>query len=115
MSEITRGVIGMPFDMAMGSELSRRQFHGRAQGLQVEFDHLKAENAGLKTGYEAYEQVVQGLRAEVEALRKDAERYWWLRSRLPGSAYRIAGVIYSEGGCGIDAGIDAAVGKGEQS
>jgi hypothetical protein len=27
MSEITRGVIGMPLEMAMESELSRRQFH----------------------------------------------------------------------------------------
>ena len=34
-----------------------------------ERDQLKAENAGLKTGYEAYEQVVQGLKAENEALR----------------------------------------------
>ena len=33
-------------------------------------DQLKAETAGLKTGYEAYEQVNAGLRAEVEALRK---------------------------------------------
>ena len=40
--------------------------------------------------------------------RKDAERYRWLRSRLPGAAYRIAGVIYSEGGAGVDAAIDAA-------
>lgn len=32
-------------------------------------DQLKAENAGLKTGYEAYEQVVQGLKAENELAR----------------------------------------------
>ena len=49
------------------------------------------------------------LAAEVERLRKDAARYQWLRSRLPGSAYRIAGVIYSEGGEGVDAAIDAAM------
>ena len=35
-----------------------------------ERDQLKAENAGLKTGYEAYEQVVKELKAEVEALRQ---------------------------------------------
>lgn len=51
------------------------------------------------------------LRAEVEALRKDAERYRWLRGRLPGSPYRIAGVIYSEGGNSVDAVIDAAIAK----
>ena len=40
----------------------------------------------------------------------DAKRYQWLRARLPGSAYRIAGVIYSEGGSGVDMAIDAAMG-----
>ncbi len=35
---------------------------------------LKAEVAGLRTGYEAYEQVVQGLKAENEALRDDLEQ-----------------------------------------
>ena len=49
------------------------------------------------------------LTAELEALRKDAERYRWLRSRIPGSTYRIMGVIYSEGGAGVDAAIDAAM------
>lgn len=32
-------------------------------------DQLKAEIAGIKTGYEAFEQVNAGLKAEVEALR----------------------------------------------
>ena len=41
--------------------------------LQQERDQLKTESAGLKTGYEAYEQVVQGLKAEVEALRRERE------------------------------------------
>ena len=35
-------------------------------GLIIERDQLTSENAGLKTGYEAYEQVVQGLKAEIE-------------------------------------------------
>lgn len=42
-------------------------------GLIIERDQLKAENAGLKTGYEAYEQVAQGLKAEVEKLRATAD------------------------------------------
>lgn len=33
-------------------------------------DQLRAENAGLRTGYEAYEQVNAELKAEVEALRQ---------------------------------------------
>ncbi|MDD0974847.1 hypothetical protein [Pseudomonas fontis] len=48
MSEITRGAIGMPFEMAMGSELSRRQFHSIAQALLAERDQLKAENEALR-------------------------------------------------------------------
>lgn len=43
---------------------------------------------------------------EMEA---DARRYQWLRGRQPGSDYRIAGVIYSDGGNGVDAAIDAAI------
>ena len=53
------------------------------------------------------------LRMLAEACRKDAERYRWLRGRLPGSAYRIAGVIYSEGGHGVDVAIDAAMLQGQ--
>lgn len=49
--------------------------------------------------------------AEIAALRADAERYRWLRGRVPGGTYRIMGVIYSEGGSGVDAAIDAARAK----
>ena len=45
----------------------------------------------------------------VRMLRADAERYRWLRSRIPGATYRIMGVIYSEGGDGVDYAIDAAM------
>ena len=38
--------------------------------VETERDHLKAEVAGFKTGYEAYEQVNAGLKAEVEGLRQ---------------------------------------------
>lgn len=79
MSEITRGVISMPFELAMETELGRRQFHAIAQELLAkneqaeligrlaynfdgykavldERDDLRAQVAGLKTGYEAYER-----------------------------------------------------------
>ncbi len=46
---------------------------------------------------------------QIRRMARDAERYRWLRGRLPGSAYRIAGVIYSEGGDGVDAAVDAAM------
>lgn len=48
MSEITRGVIGMPFKLAMGSEMSRRQFHACAQEVFVEKERLEAQVATLK-------------------------------------------------------------------
>ena len=51
-------------------------------GLEIERDQLRAEIAGLKTGYEAYEQVVQGLKAENEALRKDKDRLDALESNF---------------------------------
>ncbi|MCK0543556.1 hypothetical protein JTE78_12365 [Pseudomonas syringae pv. aptata] len=71
MSETTRAVIGMPFEMAMENDLSRRQFQSRAQALLAECDRLSSENAGLKTGYEAYERVNAELRAECEKLKVD--------------------------------------------
>ena len=62
-------------------------------------------NAALSAARAAVAQATPGaLTSEAE----DAARYRWLRNRLPGSAYRIAGVIYSEGGAGVDAAIDAA-------
>jgi hypothetical protein len=57
---------------------------------------------------------IDQLQAEVEALRKDAARYQWLRSRVPGGTYRVMGIIYSEGGEGVDAGIDAAIANDTQ-
>lgn len=41
--------------------------------LDEQVDQLKAENAGLKTGYEAYERVNAELKAEVEGLRRERE------------------------------------------
>lgn len=53
----------------------------KAQEILAERDQLRAEIAGLKTGYEAYERVNAELKAEVEALRKDSDRYQWLRDK----------------------------------
>ena len=38
-------------------------------GVEIERDQLRAEVAGLRTGYEAYERVNAELKAESEALR----------------------------------------------
>ena len=107
-----------------------------SDSFRAERDQLKAEVAGLRTGYEAYEQVNAELKAENErlernrdmwkgqverqaeemtALRKDADRYRWLRVKqtfiwliqdwLPSNA------VLTD----VDAEIDAAMSKRAQS
>lgn len=44
MSEVTDGILAMPFEMAMGTEVARRQFHGCAV---AEIGRLKAELSSL--------------------------------------------------------------------
>ncbi|MBI6727695.1 hypothetical protein YA0032_05970 [Pseudomonas amygdali] len=59
-----------------------------AFGLKWAVGEFKAENAGLKTGYEAYERVNAELRAERKALRKDASLHSQLQRAaevLPGA------------------------------
>ena len=118
MSEITRGAIGMPFEMAMESELSRRQFHSIAQALLAERDQLKAENERLESeavyaaaGFDAAREEVARLKAENEALRKDAERYRRMRS----AALKQADVLADEFDAEFDLQLDAAMGTGGQS
>lgn len=79
MSEITRGVIGMPFDMAMGSDLSRRQFHSVAQGLLAEIDRLRtAEGDAMtyKAGMENVAQQRDQLKVELEKVKADRKACW---------------------------------------
>ena len=101
--------------------------------LETERDQLKAEIAGLKTGFEAYEQVNTGLRVENETLvtaaqairdewrkdQADAERYRWLRDQCGIVEYKaIAGSIGSgmlPSGENLDAALSDAMGEGEQS
>lgn len=40
MSEITRGVIAMPYKMAMSTEISRTQYYHRANSLLKERDEI---------------------------------------------------------------------------
>lgn len=61
----------------------------------AEFDKLKAEIAGLKTGYQAYEQVVQGLKAESVAL-VDAMNQIVRVTKLGDEAFGIACLVIGE-------------------
>lgn len=49
-------VIGMPYEMAMSSEASRRQFYERAQALLAERDGMRQE----LFAYRVQEQVLRG-------------------------------------------------------
>lgn len=148
MSIMTKAVIQMPYKIALNSEYSRRQFYSHAQVLLAENNILKAEIAGLKTGYEAYERVNADLKAENdrlaahiadgmdhkavavkgmarlttenEALRKDADRYQWLRDKSEAiNQFYLSVPLWFSGVRfrkeDVDSGIDAAMGKGEQS
>lgn len=48
---------------------------------------------------------------QCDQLTQDAKRYRWLRNRMPGQAYRVAGIIYGEIS-EVDKQIDAAIAKG---
>ena len=94
-----------------------------ADRLWQEVEALKAEVAGLRTGYEAYERVKAELKAENEALRKDAEQWRALvrRAESPVIGYTgcvTCGVYTDHGGLScpkMRATADAALGQGEQS
>ena len=89
-----------------------------ADRLWQEVEALKAEVAGLRTGYEAYEQVNAELKAENEALRKDAARYEWLRQVRSGYIEVVEWIgPHATGMTGedLDALLDAAMGQGERS
>lgn len=88
--------------MEGGNWIDQHEAQKVVDSAEDELSDLRAELAGLKTGYEAYERVNAELRAEceklrkygeefaslaerrreqVEALRKDAERYQWFRNQ----------------------------------
>ena len=91
-------------------------YKARMENVAQQRDQLKAEIAGLKTGYEAYEQVNAGLKAEVEGLRKSApstEIIWCACG--DGYAANSYGAGFMDANDGVCANCDAAMGKGEQS
>jgi len=94
-----------------------------SDSFRAERDRLRAEVAGLRTGYEAYEQVNAELKAEVEGLRKDAEQWRALvrRAESPVIGYTgcvTCGVYTDHGGLScpkMRATADAALGQGGES
>ena len=76
---------------------------------------LRAEVAGLRTGYEAYERVNAELKAECEALRKhqpSTEVIWCAcGDGYPANSY---GAGFMDANNGVCANCDAAIGKGDR-
>lgn len=91
---------------AMGADMGK--LARERNSFRSQADKARAEVAGLRTGYEAYEQVNAGLKAECEALRKDADRFAYIE-RDAGSGMS---KIYGDDWVSV---IDAALAHGEQS
>lgn len=124
MSEITRGAIGMPFELAMSSELSRRQFHSIAQALLAERDemeitithlemmieHLRGGPTPLFTAVDMGTTAADGFRDGVASAGKDAERYRHLKASWHdgGLIDRLAANVLPED---WDAAVDADMSK----
>jgi hypothetical protein len=66
MSEITRGVIGMPFELAMSSDLSRRQFYACAQRLFAENESLRGSCKAMGSDMGKLTRERNSFRAKVE-------------------------------------------------
>ena len=115
---------------AMGADMGKLTRERNSFRSQAE--KARAEVAGLRTGYEAYEQVNAELKAECDALRKDAERYEWIcanacdlnfyavgpapiRGRVEIDAEQYPVSEWGSAKTELDSIIDAALGQGEQS
>ncbi|ALU48873.1 hypothetical protein [Pseudomonas aeruginosa] len=82
MSEVMdQAVIGMPYEMALGCEVSRRQYYSRANAVLAERDALAAKLAMLEDAAakgDAARQQCGGMEMEIEELRAELAE---LRSR----------------------------------
>jgi hypothetical protein len=86
--------------------------------LASDYDALAAENAALKAQLAYAASTGDECAIEVEALRKDAERYRWLRDATGWSIQQWLGLsgVWTEylSGKNLDAAIDAAMGESHE-
>lgn len=86
--------------------------------IAAQFSHVNAENGALRGQVEALQRGAGQLQDQNEALRKDAERYRWLRDGCGIVEYKaIAGSIgpgMLPSGQVLEDAIDAAMDKGER-
>jgi cell division protein FtsB len=111
-----------PLTRSFHDAVSCSTTYGLVAGIRRERDQIRAEIAGLKTGYEAYERVNAELKAEVEKLRKERDaRQPFKPFHEPSIGYTgcvICGMYTDHGGLPCPktrATADAALGRGEQS
>lgn len=99
-----------------------RSLRGDCADLIAERDRLRAEVAGLKTGYEAYERVNAELKAECEALRNalmectdslQGEMLQKFGGQLPEDMHPVTRREYDRDIAEVS-GYRAALGKGDQ-
>lgn len=77
-----QAVIGMPYEMALGCEVSRRQYYSRANAVLAERDALAAKLAMLEDAAakgDAARQQCGGMEMEIEELRAELAE---LRARV---------------------------------
>ena len=127
--ERLKAELDCPFRLARHSKRLVEQLRAQAEQydqalikMAAERDQLRAEVAGLRTGYEAYERVNAELKAEVEKLRKERDaRHPFKPFHEPSIGYTgcvICGVYTDHGGLPCPktrATADAALGQVEQS
>lgn len=109
-------------DLVMGGDVSLGMLKADIRVTTGERDQLRAEVAGLKTGYEAYERVNAELKAVNDSLRKERDaRHPFKPFHEPAIGFTgcvICGVYTDHGGLPCPktrATADAALGQGEQS
>jgi hypothetical protein len=110
LAEIERLKAGVESDWA---EIERIQLlyseqFRKARALRIERDQLKTDNEAWRLTVEAERRIKRGISDENEALRKDAERYRWLRD---GAGYCDTRDIPGMAPARMDAFIDAALAK----
>lgn len=124
--EVVLALIAENERLANNRDMWRGQCDRQSEMLRLAHEmetQLKAEVAGLKTGYQAYEQVNAELKAEVEALRKerDSRHPFRFAQESPAIGFTgcvICGVYTDHGGLPCPktrATADTAMAQGEQS
>ena len=110
-------------DLIMGGDVSLGMLKADIRVTTGERDQLRAEVAGLKTGYEAYERVNAELKAEVEKLRNalmectnslQGEMLQKFGGQLPEDMHPVTRREYDRDIAEVS-GYRAALGQGEQS